>query len=155
MCLNSFIWRFAGIMRWAIYLCEFVFFLSNAVERGGSSEVPLVGPGWNVLFCHFWPQSVGTLCMTSMQVFESWILDARIWIGWTTWKSPDILALFISGLFQGLASLRVRVARATDLAIVNSKGEHGERSVVRLAEWLLSNPCPVLYGNNPCKIRRE
>jgi hypothetical protein len=44
MCLNSFIWRFAGIMRWVIYLCEFLFFLCNAGERARwvvFSEVPL------------------------------------------------------------------------------------------------------------------
>jgi hypothetical protein len=75
-----------------------------------------------------------TCVVTSMQVFEPWILDAHIWI--STWKFPLQISLRFGylRLFQVLLlDIFLQVARGADLVNVNPKGE---RSVARLAEWL-------------------
>jgi hypothetical protein len=58
------------------------------------------------------------VCMTSMQVFESWILDARVWIGQhMEISTPDILAwgLFISRAVIGHLSASGKGSRFGNL----------------------------------------
>jgi hypothetical protein len=70
-------------------------------------------------------------CMTSMQVFESWILMHVFELD-STWKFPLQISLLEVCLFQGLW---LSGKRGADLANVNPKGE---MSVVWLTEWLLT-----------------
>jgi hypothetical protein len=68
-------------------------------------------------------QVLSTRGLTSMQVFESWILDARVWIGIAQGnfhsRYPWVRFIYLR-LFQGLwLAIFLRVARGADLATVN------------------------------------
>jgi hypothetical protein len=77
--------------------------------------------------------------VTSMQVFESWILDACVWIYWIAHGNfhsrYTCLRFVYLRLFQRLwLATFLEVARGADLVSVNSKGER-RIAVVTVNPW--------------------